>query len=206
MAYRDYNDYELVDLVMETNEDANTIIYKKYYPAVIDIAIKHYSMAEDKGLEPNDLIQEGLIGLCHAINNYRDSKDAQFFTFATLCIERAIKTAIRNAGRQQNKPLNTAISYDEAPKQNESILNRLWDTKYDPINIIATDENAEKIKNIILKRLTPAELKVFNLKLSNHTNHEIAKELNKSIKTVYNTLSRIRIKINKVIKMQNTKL
>ena len=67
MEYKDFNDYELLDYIAEGNEDANNIIIKKYEPLINKIAVKMLSFCKNNGLEKNDLIQEGMIGLNHAI-------------------------------------------------------------------------------------------------------------------------------------------
>ena len=40
MDYRDYNDSELLSYIAENNEEANDIIFKKYEPLIVSIAIK----------------------------------------------------------------------------------------------------------------------------------------------------------------------
>ncbi|MBR3843947.1 MAG: hypothetical protein IKM39_00395 [Clostridia bacterium] len=42
------------------------------------------------GLDPEDLAQEGMIGLMQAINGFRENRGASFRTFALLCIDRSI--------------------------------------------------------------------------------------------------------------------
>ena len=61
--YKEYNDYELLDFVAENNEDAINIIHKKYEPRVINMAKEYFSSNTNLGLEINDLIQEGRLGL-----------------------------------------------------------------------------------------------------------------------------------------------
>ena len=69
------NDYELLYLISENNEDASNALYKKYEPVIDYYARKYYKLTQGKGIDYNDLYQEGLIGLDAAIKGYKDQKD-----------------------------------------------------------------------------------------------------------------------------------
>ena len=61
------------------------------------------------GADEDDIVQEGMIGLLKAIRQFDPGKDASFGTFAGVCITRQIISAIRSAGRDKHKPLNTSV-------------------------------------------------------------------------------------------------
>ena len=113
MDYKDYNDYELIEYINEGNEDANNILIKKYEPLIIKIATKMLPYCKNNGLEKNDLIQEGMIGLSHALDRYQEQKDTLFYTYAKTCIERKIISVVIGSNRNKNKILNESISYDD---------------------------------------------------------------------------------------------
>lgn len=110
MNYKDFNDFELLDYIYGQNEDANEILLYKYRPLIVSIAKKY--QPKDGTFDLNDLVQEGMLALNSAITNYNDSKNANFGTFAKLCIERRIANYIRSFRRDKNKVLSEAISYD----------------------------------------------------------------------------------------------
>lgn len=112
--YKDQNDYELLYLVSENNEEANEMFYKKYKPIIEIKANKMYPAIKNKGYELNDLIQEGMIGLSQALKDYKEQKNVTFSTFANLCINRQMLTFIRNINRQKHKILNDSISIDSS--------------------------------------------------------------------------------------------
>ena len=64
------------------------------------------------GGDPDDVIQEGMIGIFKAIRDFDPGRDAGFRTFAELCINRQIVTAIKAANRQKYKILNESVSID----------------------------------------------------------------------------------------------
>ena len=87
----EYNDYELVLLAQEGNEDASNLIYQKYKPIVVKKSKNAIIYATHHGIEISDIMQEGYIGLEEAIKSFLpgDNK-ATFYTFANLCIDRKI--------------------------------------------------------------------------------------------------------------------
>ena len=75
-------------------------------------------------------MQEGLIGLYKATKAFDNEKQNSFKTFANMCIERQIITAIKTANRQKNIPLNSAFSinaqlYDENEENEKEIVDIL---------------------------------------------------------------------------------
>ena len=71
---------------------------------VLNIKVKN------NGLEKSDLIQEGMIGLNHAIDRYQEKEDTLFYTYAKKCIERKILSVVICAGKDVEKwePSNIA--------------------------------------------------------------------------------------------------
>ena len=73
-----------------------------------------------KGLDREDVIQEGLVGLYKAIRDYREDRSASFRGFAQLCIHRQLVSAIKRANRQKHIPLNSSTSIDRSIDFNEA--------------------------------------------------------------------------------------
>ena len=200
--YNDENDYELLYLVKEENEDAKNIFYEKYRPLIEMKAKKYYSMSKNKGFELNDLIQEGMIGLSSAIHDYDEEKDAKFYTFAIICIERQMTSFIRNVNRQKHQALNNSIPIDETyTKTGRSLMEILNDTSAkDPEESFILIEEQEEIKNKMSKYLSNKERDVFDLRLEGFSYQEIALLLNMSPKAVDGAISRIKQKLSNVKK------
>lgn len=197
MDYSNYNDYELLNYVFEGNEDANNIILKKYEPLVNSIATKMMKYCSNSGLEKSDLVQEGLIGLNHALVHFQEQKNTTFYTFAKTCIERKMISTIIGSKRLKHKILNESLSYDDE----DNFVERIFKDEKNNPELIVTDIDIEnELINKIKDSLTDLESQVFELMLSNFTYKEIADILDKDIKSVDNTIQRIKTKVKKILK------
>ena len=78
MHYKELNDYELLDLIYENNEEARELLLKKYKPIIIDVAKKYYKTNQYHGIELEDLIQEGNYAIFKAIEKYKMDKNIKF--------------------------------------------------------------------------------------------------------------------------------
>ena len=195
--YNDENDYELLYLIQEDNEDAKEIVYEKYRPMVEMKAKKYYSQIKSNGYELNDLIQEGMMGLSRAIKDYKDDKNSKFVTFANVCVERQMLSFIRDVNRQKHQVLNSSISIDQADEATgRTLLDVLNDdSTANPEKSFILLEEQEELKNKIKKYLTKKEQEVFDLRFEGFSYQEIAVLLNTTTKSVDGTISRIKQKI-----------
>jgi RNA polymerase sporulation-specific sigma factor len=200
--YKDYNDFELLYLISEGNEDAMNILYKKYYPVIELKARQYLNSYTNRGFDLNDLVQEGMIGLSQAINDFKDRRDVKFSTFASLCIEREIQTAVQKADRQKHKLLNTSLSLDYIAEDSERPLSEFMisESSVNPEEYLIDLESEKEIYDKVREELTDFEKEVFKLKVNNFSYKEIANILDKSPKSIDNALQRIKIKITDIIK------
>ena len=195
MNYDDINDNELLFLVSESNEEAKSLLVKKYTGIVYKIAHRYTSLAESLGIDEKDLVQEGLIGLTKAIDTYNTEKEALFYTYVTTCIEANIKSALRKANRKKNRTLNDSISLDKLYEEESNIEEILKDEQYNPSLKIQEEESMEEILKKSKKLLAPFEYKVLELKIFGYTNQEVADITKKNKKAIENTLFRIKNKL-----------
>lgn len=201
MNYRDYNDNELLSYVSENNEEASEILYKKYLPLITNIARKMSMYVKNTGVEVNDLIQEGMLGLSNAINEYSDDKNTIFYTFAKTCIERKIITAVTAARRLKHRPLNDSVPLEasKVTDDNQVFLDEvIGDNKDNPENMLLDSENFNEIISLAKEELTDFEMQVFELRISDFGYKEIAEILEKDIKAIDNALQRIKSKLKKI--------
>ena len=192
MNYKDYNDYELLDYIAENNEDANNIMYKKYEPLIYKTAKRMYKYGKKVGLELNDLIQEGMLGLSKAIDTFDENGETMFYTYAKICIERKIISAVVVSSRNHQKVLNESISIDAAFSDLEYAFKN--DTS-NPEKILINEEKLNELKAKANDCLTDFELQVFDLKASGFNYKEIAELLDKEPKAIDNAIQRIKNKL-----------
>ena len=95
----EYNDFELVSLAQENNEEAIEILYKKYNDLIQRKAKRALRILKRNGIELSDISQEALIGFDEAIRKFNQNDDTIFSTFAIICIDGRIKTFILKQNR-----------------------------------------------------------------------------------------------------------
>ena len=82
------------------------------YTGFVRMKASSYFLA---GGDSEDLVQEGLIGLCKAVRDFRSDKETTFRSFAELCVTRQIITAIKTATRYKHQALNNYVSFSNTP-------------------------------------------------------------------------------------------
>ena len=188
----EYNGFELVSLIRENNEEAREILYNKYKPIIVKKSTDQIYKLGSYGMEINDLIQEGYIGLDNAINCFNEKENTSFYTFALLCIDRQIITCIKKNTNNKAMVLNDAINLDDGKEY-------LFRDNTDIEGSFINKEDAKEFINLICDSLSDIEKKVFSLKLEGYDIGEIANLLNKDTKVIYNTLHRIKYKIKLIM-------
>ena len=164
--YENYSDEELLDIIKSGDTNATDYLINKYKNIVKMIARAYFMVGADR----EDIIQEGMIGLYKAIRDYKKT-DASFQTFAKICIDRQVITAIKTANRKKHLPLNSYLS----------------------LNMLAYEEDNE---TTYIDKLE--ESKVLKLYLKGRSYATIAKKLEKDEKSIDNAIQRIRKKIEKI--------
>lgn len=202
--YKDYNDNELLEFIREKNEDAEEILFQKYKPVVDLKAAKYIKLVESNGVEYKDLFQEGMIGLSEAIRDYDETSAVKFYTFASICIERQIVTALTKANRYKNRVLNSSISLDYVAENTTKALSEflVTDTEENPEEKVLNHEYEQELDEKLKQLLTPNEMQVYELKKAGFTYREMMELLEKDYKAIDNAMQRIKAKIKKVMKKE----
>lgn len=198
MNYKDFNDYELLDHIYSCNEDANEIMIYKYRPLTVNLAKKLIKYCNG-GIDLNDLIQEGLVGLNEAVNSFREDKETNFGTYAKLCIERRMYSLVKSTRTYKNKILNESISLEDEDENN--IDRFLVDNRTNPSEMVEENDYQEKVLIELNNQLTDLEKQVFELKKNDFNYKEIAEILDKDPKVIDNTIQRIKTKLKKIMKV-----
>jgi RNA polymerase sporulation-specific sigma factor len=198
------SDNEIVSLIREGNQSAMDYLLEKYKYLVRNKAKALFLIGGDR----DDLIQEGMIGLYKAVRDFQSDKDNSFFNFADLCISRQIYSAIKASNRKKNIPLNTYISL-YAPAYGENSDSEEKETLVDiihqknvsnPEELVIDKENTSMIEYELVRRLSNLEKQVLDLYMQDLKYIQIAEVLGKEPKTIDNALTRIKTKLNQVLK------
>lgn len=188
-----YNDYELIDLIHGGSEEAINILYDKYRPIILKKCKDAYNKLGISAIDINDLIQESYISFDEAIDKFSQRDDVTFYTFSLLCIDRRLINIIRKYNSHKEKALFEAIDIDDV---NEKYLIKNNELE----NAIYSKEITNKLIKKIKAKLTKKEKDVFNLKILGYTNEEIADKTGDDIKSIYNSIQRIKSKIKNILK------
>ena len=185
--YSKYSDEELIQRLRAGETGIADYLIEKYKYLVRRKARAMFLIGGDT----DDLIQEGMIGLFKAVRDYHPGKEASFVTFAQMCIDRQIYSAVQSSNRQKHMPLNTYISLSQ--EDEESPLAQAWVET--PEEIIIDRENTRAFEDEIKSALSPMENTVLNYYLEGKSYADIGMLMDKNPKSVDNALRRIRTKI-----------
>ena len=204
--YNNMSDDELLELINKKDTDALDFLICKYKDLVNSKVNKYFII----GAEKEDIVQEGLIGLYKAIKDYKPDKQNSFKSFANLCIERQLITAIKSSNRQKHMPLNSYLSLNMTAFENEDgnndtqIVDVLENTVIeDPLDTITKKEYFSSVENVIDSSLSDFEKKVLNRYVQGESYVKIAERLDAPVKSVDNALQRIRKKTAKNIQAES---
>ncbi len=197
-CYGQFSDEQLIERLRGGETEISDYLMEKYKGLVRKKARAMYLIGGDT----DDLIQEGMIGLFKAIQDYRPDREASFQTFASLCIERQLYSAVKNSTRQKHIPLNSYVSLSEEAETGS--LEGLWSEN--PEALIIDRENTGSLEKQISQTLSPMENKVLDYYLKGYSYVQIAELMNKQSKSIDNALQRIRGKIRDYIKKSKNEI
>ena len=188
-------DEQIISQIKQGNEEALAYLIDKYQN-LVNVKVGKYVLI---GAEREDIIQEGMIGLFKAIKNYDAEKQNSFKTFANMCIERQLITAIKSSNRQKHMPLNSYLSLNLSAYENDDDNTELLETfqsktMEDPLETLMKKEYYEYIENTMDKTLSKFEKKVLNRFMKGESYTMIAEKLEAPVKSVDNAIQRIRKK------------
>ncbi len=143
----------------DKEEEAKNILIERNLRLVVYIARKF----ENTGINVEDLISIGSIGLIKAINTFKVDKNIKLATYASRCIENEILMYLRKTSK-----LKTQVSIDEPLnvdwEGNELLLSDILGTDEDIIYKSIEDEVERSLLNEALEKVSPREKKIMELR------------------------------------------
>ena len=156
-----------------------------YKGLIRSLANRFYLVGGDK----DDLLQEGMLGLVHAINSYDDIKGA-FPAFAQLCVSRQILDAVKRDSALNQKPLYNYVNLD---------VTNDWTDGSNPLESLLQKEYAAKVAQVLTEKLSSWEQAVVTMFSDGYSYDDIVVATGKSYKAVDGALQRARKKLTEFI-------
>ena len=193
---RESDDLRLVIRARNGDGAALDILIRRY-TGFVRLKASSYFLA---GGDPDDLIQEGLIGLYKAVRDFRSDKETSFRSFAELCITRQIITAIKAATRFKHQPLNAYVSFSQTPAGQEDSDCTLGDALpapgvEDPAICVVSTEELQSLVFALGTGLSRLEADALRLYMEGLSYEQMAAELGCDTKTIDNALQRVKRKV-----------
>ena len=189
-----HSDENLCSRVALGDRDAEETLVRRY-TRMVRMCARPYFLA---GGDSEDLIQEGMVGLLHAIREYDPGREASFRHYAQVCIQNRLISAIKAAARDKHTPLNNYVSI-ETPLFDGFTIHDTCGTDHrrleNPEDTLIGREEVQERMNVLQDGLSGLEARVLRLYLSGLSYSEIAAEVKRSPKSVDNAVQRIRRKL-----------
>ncbi len=149
----------LLEQLALNNEDAKTILIERNLRLVVYIAKKF----ENAGVNVEDLISIGAIGLIKAVNTFNLDKNIKLATYASRCIENEILMYLRRSSRTKSE-----VSFDEPLNidwdGNELLLSDILGTENDIVYNHIEEEVNRNLLVYALKKLTTREKQIMEMR------------------------------------------
>ncbi|MFR8088429.1 MAG: RNA polymerase sporulation sigma factor SigH [Lachnospirales bacterium] len=200
--WADLTDEEVIEIVRQGGRDGADAVdlLLERYKDLVRVKTRPYFLL---GADRADLIQEGMIGLYKAIMAYQSDKETAFRSFADLCINRQILTAVKNATRLKHLPLNSYVSLNKTLNDDEEKETTMMDIlaapqEDSPEDTLIGKEEIKLLQKQIDKHCSQFERRVLSLYLQGYDYHQIAKAMGKTPKSIDNALQRIKKKVQQI--------
>lgn len=183
---------ENLKLMMEDNQDAKNCLIEHNLRLVVYIARKF----DNTGINVEDLISIGTIGLIKAINTFKMDKNIKLATYASRCIENEILMYLRRTTKTK-----TEVSIDEPLnvdwEGNELLLSDILGTDVDVIYRDIEDEVDRQLLNTAISKLNRRERDIIELRfgLKNNGIEKTQKEVADMMEISQSYISRLEKKI-----------
>ena len=144
---------------LENDENAKQVLVERNLRLVVYIAKKF----ENTGMDLEDLISVGTIGLMKAINTFNTSKNIKLATYASRCIENEILMQLRRTTK-----IKSEVSIDEPLNKdgdgNELLLSDILGTDNDVTSKRIEDEVDRKLLRAAIEKLSMREKEIMELR------------------------------------------
>lgn len=187
----------LVLLNMDGDIDAKSKLIEHNLRLVVYLSKKY----ENTGVDLEDLVSIGTIGLIKGVNTYKLDKNIKLATYASRCIDNEILMYLRKNKRRKGEiSLEDSLSYDA--EGNELHLEDVIGTSSDIVTKGIEDENDKKALYEEIFKLKGRDKKIMVLRYGLYGNKEMTqKDVAELLNISQSYISRIEKKIIKRLKV-----
>ena len=187
---------------LETDESARQILIEHNLRLVVYIAKRF----DNTGINIEDLISIGTIGLIKAINTFRLDKNIKLATYASRCIENEILMYLR-----KNSNTRTEVSFDEPLNTDwdgkELLLSDVMGTENDVVMRPLEEDVDRQLLHTAVSRLDPRERDIISMRFGLDGRRELTqKEVADHLGISQSYISRLEKRIMVRLKREISKL
>ena len=161
----------LIEEYAAGSSEARNLLIERNLRLVVYIAKKF----ENAGVNVEDLISIGTIGLIKAVNTFKPEKNIKLATYASRCIENEILMHLRRTTR-----LKSEVSLDEPLNVdwdgNELLLSDILGTENDVVYHRLEDEVNRSLLHSAMKKLTPREKELMEMRFGLKSGREMTQK------------------------------
>ncbi len=182
----DISTEQLVAMSKEGDSKAFSVLIAEYTFLIRERARSYlYS-----GIELEDLMQEGMIGFLKAVSFYNPEYKTSFRSFASLCVDRSIISAVNKVFSKSSIPKSVLVSIDSVDESGQGSIPSIE-------NEVMVKLDKDMLFDQIDVKLSDLERKIFALFIKGYSYKKISQTLKTSEKSVDNAIQRIRRKLAK---------
>ena len=188
---------KLLEKLENGSNEARQILVERNLRLVVHIAKKF----ENTGMDLEDLISIGTIGLMKSVNTFKTNKNIKLATYASRCIENEILMQLRRRSRIKNE-----VSIDEPLNKdsdgNELLLSDILGTDNDITSKGIEDEVDKNLLKVAIEKLNRREKEIMCLRFGINTDglEKTQKEVADIMGISQSYISRLEKKIIKKMK------
>lgn len=194
------------DALIEKLREGDTTARDKLVEHNLRLVVYIAKKFENSGVNIEDLISIGTIGLIKAVNTFKADKNIKLATYASRCIENEILMYLRKINQQRldislDEPLN--VDWDG----NELLLSDVLGSDGLEINDNVEQEDEKRILHMCMEGLSPRERLIMSMRFGmdgkrEHTQKEVADILGISQSYISRLEKRIILKLKRDIERQ----
>ena len=191
-----------VNLLKEGDESAKATLIERNLRLVVYIAKKF----ENAGINVEDLISIGTIGLIKAVNTFKADKNIKLATYASRCIENEILMFLRRNNKNKaevslDEPLNVDMD------GNELLLSDILGTDTDVVYAYLEEEVNKKLLIQAMGKLSDRENQIIEMRFGLASGREMTqKEVADKLGISQSYISRLEKKIINKLRREINKL